>query len=152
MLSVQASRVIDAGKDAVWSALNDPDVLKATIPGCERFERVGDDRFETEIVLHVGPLKPRFRGTITLHDVLAPDACTIAAEGAGGLAGHARGTARLTLTEFGARQTRIDYDVGVEINGAAARLGRKLVGASGLGLADRFFDRFERAMAGTGRA
>jgi uncharacterized protein len=133
---------LPARRDAVWAALNDPAVLGACIPGCERLEKTADGVMATTVGLRVGVFKLRLNGEIRLENVTAPERYTIVGEGKGGIAGFARGSADVRLVEDGA-ETVVAYTVlDTELGGRIAQFGGRLVEATVVKLATRFFDRF----------
>lgn len=132
--------LIAATRDAVWAALNDPEVLKACIPGCKTLEKSGDDRFEAVAELKIGPVQARFSGVITLSDIEAPHRYTLNGEGRG-VAGFAKGDARVTLQEAAAG-TLLTYTVHANVGGKLAQLGGRLIDATAKKLAEAFFAQF----------
>ena len=121
-MEMNGSRTVPADIDTTWRALNDPEVLKACIPGCESVERVSDNEYRLTMTARVGPVSARFTGRIVLADIVAPTSYTLSFEGQGGAAGFAKGEARVTLTadEPG---TRIDYQVKSQVGGKLAQIG-----------------------------
>ena len=132
---------IAAPRDAVWAALNDPDVLKQCIPGCHSMEMTGVNEFAPILKLRIGPLAATFNGTLTLDDAHAPDSYTIDAEGKGGVAGFAKGRADVRLIEEGA-ETLLTYKVTAQVGGRLAKLGGKFIHSAAKKLVSRFFERF----------
>jgi carbon monoxide dehydrogenase subunit G len=140
-MEMNGSRTVPADIDTTWRALNDPEVLKACIPGCESVERVSDNEYRLSMTARVGPVSARFTGRIVLADIVAPTSYTLSFEGQGGAAGFAKGEARVTLTadEPG---TRIDYQVKSQVGGKLAQIGSRLVDGAAAKVADDFFARF----------
>src|SRR6266853_4650126 len=140
-MEMNGSRTVPADIDTTWRALNDPEVLKACIPGCESVERVSDNEYRLTMTARVGPVSARFAGRIILADIVAPTSYTLSFEGQGGAAGFAKGEARVTLTanEPG---TRIDYQVKSQVGGKLAQIGSRLVDGAAAKVADDFFARF----------
>jgi len=140
-MEMNGSRTVPADIDTTWRALNDPEVLKACIPGCESVERVSDNEYRLTMTARVGPVSARFTGRIVLADIVAPTSYTLSFEGQGGAAGFAKGEARVTLTadEPG---TRIDYQVKSQVGGKLAQIGSRLVDGAAAKVADDFFARF----------
>jgi carbon monoxide dehydrogenase subunit G len=132
---------------ATWRALNDPEVLKACIPGCESVERTGDNEFRAVIAAALGPVKARFQGRILIEDIVEPESYTIRFEGQGGAAGFAKGAARVTLDPVGTG-TRLGYAVDAQVGGRLAQVGNRLIDAAALKLADDFFAAFEAQVGG----
>ena len=133
--------VINAPKDQVYAALNDPDVLKRCIPGCEELIKHSDTELEAKVVLKVGPVKARFSGDVQLDTAGAPDAFSLEGKGNGGAAGHARGGADVTLTADG-DTTILKYEAKAEIGGKLAQLGSRLIQSTAKKLAAKFFTSF----------
>ena len=140
-MEMNGSRTVPADIDTTWRALNDPEVLKACIPGCESVERVSDNEYRLTMTARVGPVSARFTGRIVLADIVAPTSYTLSFEGQGGAAGFAKGEARDTLAadEPG---TRIDYQVKSQVGGKLAQIGSRLVDGAAAKVADDFFARF----------
>ncbi|MCR9110696.1 MAG: carbon monoxide dehydrogenase subunit G [Rhodobacteraceae bacterium] len=134
--------IIKAPKDRVYAALNDPDVLKQCIPGCEELIKHSDTELEAKVVLKVGPVKARFSGDVQLDTADAPDAFSLTGQGSGGAAGHAKGGADVTLTEDGADRTVLRYEANAVIGGKLAQLGSRLVQSTAKKLAAKFFESF----------
>ena len=142
---------INAPKDQVYAALNDPDVLQKCIPGCEELIKHSDTELEAKVVLKVGPVKARFSGTVTLDKTGAPDAFSLTGQGNGGAAGHAKGGADVTLTSDG-EDTLLRYEAKAEIGGKLAQLGSRLVQSTSKKLAGKFFAAFAEVMDEQGSA
>ncbi len=136
---------INAPKDVVYAALNDPDILQQCIPGCEELIKHSDTELEAKVVLKVGPVKARFGGNVTLDTAGAPDQFSLSGQGNGGTAGHAKGGADVTLTEDGA-QTILRYEAKAEIGGKLAQLGSRLIQSTAKKLAAKFFKSFAEVM------
>jgi carbon monoxide dehydrogenase subunit G len=134
-----------APREAVWSKLNDPDVLKACIPGCEELEKTDDQGFRAVAKMKVGPVSARFKGKVTLSDLDPPNGYRISGEGEGGVAGFAKGSARVHLLEKEGG-TLLTYEVDAQIGGKLAQLGQRLINGSAKKLADEFFANFAQAL------
>ena len=134
-----------ASREVVWTKLNDPAVLKVCIPGCEELERVDGEGFRAVAKMKVGPVSARFRGRVTLIDLDPPKSYTIVGEGEGGVAGFAKGGAKVSLLERD-DGTLLTYHVEAQIGGKLAQLGQRLVNGSAKKLADEFFANFARAL------
>lgn len=145
-MDMQDSRRIAAPRVVVWAALNDPDVLKACIPGCDSIEKLGDDELQAHVTLKIGPVKASFSGKVTLSNIDPPNGYTISGEGQGGAAGHARGGADVRLEEDG-DETVLHYEVRAEVGGKIAQLGSRLIDATAKKLAGEFFERFADVVA-----
>lgn len=133
---------IEAPVAAVWRALNDPDVLRACIPGCEALEKLSDTDMTATVVLKVGPIKARFAGTVELANLDPPRSYTIRGEGKGGIAGFAKGGADVSLAEDGPDATLLSYTVKADVGGKIAQLGSRLIDSTARKLATQFFSGF----------
>ena len=131
----------------VYQALNDPEILKACIPGCEELIKHSDTELEAKVVLKVGPVKAKFSGNVTLDQSGAPDQFSLTGKGNGGAAGFARGGADVTLTEHD-DGTMLTYTAKAEIGGKLAQLGSRLIVGTAKKLASKFFVKFSE-LAGT---
>jgi carbon monoxide dehydrogenase subunit G len=136
-------RRIPAPRQTVWEALNNPEVLKASIPGCESLEKLADDQMKATASVKVGPISARFTGKVQLTDIDPPNGYRISGEGQGGVAGFAKGGANVALTDDGAA-TLLSYQVNAQVGGKLAQLGGRLIDASAKQMADAFFDRFSQ--------
>ena len=134
--------IIEAPRDAVYAALNDPEILKQCIPGCEELIRHADDHLEAKVVLKVGPVKARFSGTVRLDKTGAPEHFTLTGEGNGGAAGFAKGGAEVNLIEEGPSTTRLVYKAHADIGGKLAQLGSRLIQSTAKKLSASFFTSF----------
>ena len=140
-------RSVPASVETTWAALNDPEVLKACIPGCESVERTSDHEFNLAMTARVGPVSAKFTGKIALSDVVPPSSYRMSFEGQGGGAGFARGEAKIALVaENGG--TRIDYSATAQVGGKLAQIGSRLVDAAAAKVADDFFGRFVDRLGG----
>ena len=137
---------IPARREQVWEKLNDPETLKLCIPGCESVERVSDTEFTAKVVARVGPVKATFSGKVTLTDIVAPAAYTITGEGTGGVAGFAKGSAKVALDDAGS-ETVLRYGVQAQVGGKLAQIGSRLIDATSRKMADEFFGRFVGVMS-----
>lgn len=134
---------IPAPREAVWAALNDPEVLKACIPNCEELTKNSDTEFVAKVVAKIGPVKASFGGKVTLTDIDPPNGYTITGEGQGGAAGFARGGAKVRLESVdGGAATILHYTADAQIGGKLAQIGSRLVEGSARKLADEFFAAF----------
>lgn len=136
---------INASKDQVYAALNDPEILQQCIPGCEELTKHSDTELEAKVVLKVGPVKAKFSGDVTLNTDGAPDAFSLSGQGNGGAAGHAKGGADVTLTADG-DATILTYNAKAEIGGKLAQLGSRLIQSTAKKLAGKFFKSFAEVM------
>lgn len=132
-----------ASREAVWAKLNDPEVLKACIPGCEELEPTDDGGFRAVAKMKVGPVSARFKGRVTLSDLDPPNGYKISGEGEGGVAGFAKGGATVLLVEKDGG-TLLTNNVEAQIGGKLAQLGQRLILGSAKKLADQFFGNFAK--------
>jgi carbon monoxide dehydrogenase subunit G len=139
--------IIPTSRDRVWAALNDTEVLKAIIPGCESLTRLSDTEIEAVVVAKVGPVKASFKGLIMLSDMDPPNGYTIRGEGKGGVAGFAKGGAKVRLTDDPGG-TKLSYAVEASVGGKLAQIGGRLISGTAKKLADEFFARFSAVAAG----
>lgn len=137
---------LSATRDKVWTMLNDPDVLRVCIPGCEQFDRNSDTEFQAIATVKVGPVKARWKGKVRLMDLDPPNSYRIAGEGEGGVAGFAKGNAKVSLTDKDGG-TLLSYDVEAQIGGKLAQLGQRLINSAAKKTADDFFVKFAAAVA-----
>jgi len=132
---------IAAPRETVWKALNDPDVLRQCIPGCEELLKTADNEFTAKVTIRVGPVKARFSGKVTLSDLDPPNGYKITGEGQGGAAGFANGGAEVRLEPDG-DGTLLKYSVNAAIGGKLAQIGARLIDGTARKLADEFFGTF----------
>jgi carbon monoxide dehydrogenase subunit G len=137
---------IPAPRQRVWEGLNDPQVLKQCIPGCQTIEKVSDTEFTAKVLAQVGPVKANFAGKVTLSDLDPPQSYTIAGEGSGGVAGFAKGSAKVDLAEDGG-VTVLSYGVQAHVGGKLAQIGSRLIDSVARKMAETFFTRFVAAVA-----
>ena len=142
-MEMSGEQLIPAPQRVVWDALNDPEMLKASVPGCESIERTGDNQYQVQMVARVGPVSAKFKGKLTLSDVKPPESYSIAFEGQGGPAGFAKGGAHVRLTPE-AEKTKLSYDVKASVGGKLAQIGSRLVDAAAKKVADDFFRNFNQ--------
>jgi uncharacterized protein len=136
---------IPAARDQVWAALNDPETLKASLPGCESLEKVSEREFVATVVAKVGPVKAKFNGNVVLSNLNPPQGYTISGEGKGGAAGFAKGGADVSLTEDG-DITVLTYTAKADVGGKLAQLGSRLIDGTAKKMADEFFDNFRQQL------
>ena len=145
-MDMSGSQRIEATPATVWAALNDVEVLKACIPGCETINKTSDTEMDAKVTLKIGPVKASFTGKVTLSDLDPPNGYTISGEGSGGAAGHAKGGAKVRLEEIEVGPdggvTMLHYDVKAQIGGKLAQLGSRLIDATAKKLAGDFFQKF----------
>ena len=137
---------IPAPRQRVWEGLNDPYILKSSIPGCQTIEKLSDTEFTAKVLAQVGPVKANFAGKVTLSDLQPPQSYTIAGEGTGGVAGFAKGSAKVDLDEDGGA-TVLHYAVQAHVGGKLAQIGSRLIDSVARRMAENFFTRFVAAVA-----
>ncbi|TCD14893.1 CoxG family protein [Oricola cellulosilytica] len=138
---------ISAPRDEVYAALNDPEILRQCIPGCEELIKHSDTELEAKVLLKIGPVKARFGGNVTLDPSQAPERFSLRGEGSGGAAGFAKGGADVELVEEG-NETILRYDAKADIGGKLAQLGSRLVTSTSRKLAGTFFKNFAEVVSG----
>ena len=141
-MQMNDSQRIPASKQKVWEALNNPDILKQCIPGCQSLEMSASNEMTATVVLRVGPVKATFGGKVTLSDLDPPSSYRISGEGNGGIAGFAKGGALVTLSEEDPQTTILSYQVDAQIGGKLAQLGGRLIDSTAKKLAGQFFTSF----------
>jgi len=147
-MQMNDSQRIPASKDKIWAALNDPEILKQCIPGCQALEMTSPTEMTATVVFKVGPIKATFGGKVTLSDLDPPYSYRISGEGSGGVAGFAKGGAAVRLESESADVTILHYDVDAQIGGKLAQLGQRLINGAAKKLADEFFSNFAKAVQG----
>lgn len=138
---------IPASREAVWQALNDPEVLKQCIPGCEEIDKKSDTEFSAKVTAKVGPVKAKFSGDVTLSDLDPPNGYTISGQGTGGAAGFAKGGAKVDLAEDGG-ETVLSYTVNATVGGKLAQIGSRLIDSTAKKMANQFFAKFTEMVGG----
>lgn len=139
---------IAASRERVWQALNDPDILRQSIPGCEELTSLSPTELEAAAKAKIGPVSARFKGKVTLSNLNPPESYTLSGEGTGGAAGFAKGEAQVTLVEDGTT-TILRYAVKASVGGKLAQVGQRLVDGAARKMADEFFDRFAELAGGS---
>ena len=134
-------------RSAVWDGLNNPEILKQCIPGCEELTKTEDNGFAAKVGLKIGPMTARFTGKVTLSDIDPPNGYKIAGEGQGGVAGFGKGSAVVKLAEDGVGGTILTYTADSQVGGKMAQLGSRLIDATAKKLADEFFGKFAATVA-----
>jgi uncharacterized protein len=145
---IEGEERIEAPVGKVWEALNDPDTLKSSIPGCESLEKKSDTELEAVVTLKIGPIKARFNGEVRLENLDPPHSYTIVGEGKGGIAGFAKGGADVTLKEDGPDTTILSYAAKADVGGKIAQLGSRLIQSTSKKLAGQFFSEFNKQVSG----
>jgi carbon monoxide dehydrogenase subunit G len=144
--------IIGAPREAVWSAVNRVDLLRASIPGCQEIHEQEDGRLRAVVKLKIGVVTATLRGIVSLEDVQAPVSYTIVGEGEGGVAGFVRGTSHVRLDETDAATTKLSFDVDAKVGGKLASVGGRLLDATAKKLANQFFENFRAALIAEGVA
>lgn len=137
---------INASPQEVWRALNDPEILKQAIPGCDSLEKLSDTQFKATVTTKIGPVQAKFNGEVELQDLNPPHGYTISGKGSGGVAGNARGAAKVKLEPDGTG-TKLSYDVDAQVTGKLAQLGSRLIDSTAKMLAGQFFNKFEQLVS-----
>ena len=145
-MDMQASRSLAITQQQAWEALNDPAILKACIPGCDKLESTGENQFVVGMALKIGPVSAKFSGKIQLADLNPPASYTLSFEGQGGVAGFGKGTASVTLVPIESG-CELQYTVHAQVGGKIAQLGQRLIDGAAKSLAEDFFKRFDAAAA-----
>ena len=143
-MEMSGELTIPAPRQAVWDALNDPEVLKECIPGCETLEKTSDTEMTAAVTAKVGPVKAKFKGSVTLSDIDPPNSYRISGDGKGGAAGFAKGGAQVALTNSEDGGTILQYTVDATVGGKLAQIGSRLIDASAKKLSGEFFDAFAK--------
>ena len=134
--------IINAPRQKVWEALNDPEVLRQAIPGCQEIEKTSDTEMSATVKIKIGPVQATFKGKVTLSDLDPPNGYTITGEGQGGVAGFAKGGAQVTLSDGADGATILRYQATGQVGGKIAQVGARLIEGSSKKLADQFFGAF----------
>jgi carbon monoxide dehydrogenase subunit G len=140
-MDMNGSQRIEASREAVYAGLNDVDILRQCIPGCESIEKTSDTEMVAKVTLRIGPVKASFAGNVTLSDLDPPNGYTISGEGSGGMAGFAKGGAKVTLEPDG-EATILHFKVKAEVGGKLAQMGSRLIDSTAKKLAGDFFEKF----------
>ncbi len=150
-MEMQASRTLAVSQQQAWDALNDPEVLKLCIPGCDKVEASGENQYAVAMALKIGPVSAKFAGKITLADIVPPESYTIAFDGSGGVAGFGKGQAQVKLVPLPAEAAgqagcELHYTVHATVGGKIAQLGQRLIDGAAKTMAEDFFKRFDNEM------
>lgn len=137
---------IAAPRQKVWEALNDPEILKQCIPGCQTLDKTSDTDMSAVVRIKIGPVSASFSGDVKLENINAPESYTISGEGKGGIAGFAKGGADVKLTEDG-DGTILSYGVKAQVGGKLAQLGSRLIDSTSKKLAGEFFQKFNEVVS-----
>ena len=145
-MDMSGEYVIAAPRQAVWEALNDPEILKQCIPGCQSVDKTSDTSFEAKVTAKVGPVRAKFSGKVNMSDIDPPNGYTISGEGTGGAAGFAKGGAKVTLSDD-PEGTKLEYSVDATVGGKLAQIGSRLIDSSAKKMANDFFGKFAELVA-----
>jgi uncharacterized protein len=151
-MELTESYTLPVPQQRAWEALNDTEILRASIPGCDSIEPDGENAYAVAMSASVGPVKARFRGRMQLTDIVAPNTYTIVFEGQGGAAGFGKGTAHVTLAADGDESTTLSYTASAQVGGKLAQIGSRLVDGAARKIAGEFFKRFTAQVSGEGTA
>ncbi len=149
LMEMSGERLIAASRAEVWRALNDPEVLKASIPGCQEIDKTSDTSFTAKVVQKVGPVKATFTGEVELTDIVEGEGYRISGKGKGGAAGGASGGAQVTLADADGG-TLLTYEAEAKVTGKIAQLGSRLISGFAKKMADQFFTKFQETVEGPG--
>jgi carbon monoxide dehydrogenase subunit G len=146
-MDMEGSRALAVTQQQAWDALNDPQVLKTCIPGCERIEKTGDNQYAVVVAVKIGPVQAKFNGKITLSEMNPPDSYTISFDGQGGAAGFGKGVSQVKLSpQADGPGCLLEYKVQAQVGGKIAQLGQRLIDGVAKGMAEDFFKRFDAEM------
>lgn len=150
-MEMQASRTLAVSQQQAWDALNDPEVLKLCIPGCDKVEPTADNQYAVAMALKIGPVSAKFAGKITLSEIVPSQSYTIAFDGSGGVAGFGKGNAKVALVPLaanaaGQESCELQYTVHATVGGKIAQLGQRLIDGAAKSMAEDFFKRFDDEM------
>lgn len=146
-MTMKGEVILPADKQTVWAKLNDAEVLKACIPGCQSLEKDSDTSFVASAKVKIGPVGATFKGKVDLTDLDPPNGYRISGEGQGGIAGFAKGGATVALSEAEEGGTKLSYDVEANVGGKIAQLGSRLIDGVAKKMADQFFTNFAKAVS-----
>jgi uncharacterized protein len=141
-MQMKDSQTIPASREVVWAALNNPEILKQCIPGCQTLDMTSPTEMSAKVVIKIGPVKANFGGRVTLSDLDPPNGYRITGEGSGGVAGFAKGGAAIRLEAIGDNETVLHYEVDSQIGGKLAQLGSRMIDSTAKKLANDFFSKF----------
>lgn len=150
-MEMQASRALPASQQQAWDALNDPEMLKACIPGCDKLEATGDGQYAVGMAVKIGPVSAKFKGKLQVSDLVPPESYQLAFDGQGGVAGFGKGQAQVRLEALpddalGQPCCELHYSVNATVGGKIAQLGQRLIDGAAKGMAEDFFRRFDEEL------
>lgn len=146
-MELKGERVLPAGRATAWALLNDAEVLRRCVPGCESMTGSGENDYDVMLTAAIGPVRARFKGKLSLADIEAPSRYRLRFEGQSAQAGFARGEARVELEELSARETRLRYSATAQIGGKLVQLGARLVDAAASAIVEKFFQSLAAQLA-----
>jgi len=149
-MDMSGEYVIPAPREAVWEALNDPEILKKCIPGCDEIEKTSETGFEAKVTAKVGPVRAKFNGSVALTDIDPPNGYTISGQGSGGAAGFAKGGAKVELEDH-PDGTKLKYTVDATVGGKLAQIGSRLIDSTAKKMANDFFGSLAETVAQAGK-
>ncbi len=149
-MDIEGEERILAPRDAVWKGLNDPQVLKQCIPGCQNLDQTSPTQLQVIVRVKIGPVSATFNGEVNLSNITAPESYTISGEGKGGIAGFGKGSADVVLVEEGS-ETVLRYTAKAQVGGKLAQLGSRLIDSTSRKLAQQFFANFNSVVGGDGQ-
>lgn len=144
-MDMQGSRTLPVTQQVAWDALNNPEVLKRCIPGCDKFELSGDQRYTVGVAIKIGPVSAKFSGSVQLKDIVAPDSYALQFDAQGGVAGFGKGDCKVELKPMGPG-CELHYTVHSRIGGKLAQMGQRLIDGASKSLTEDFFSRFEQVL------
>ena len=150
-MEMQASRALPASQQQAWDALNDPEMLKSCIPGCDKLEATGDGQYAVGMAVKIGPVSAKFKGKLQVSDLVPPESYQLAFDGQGGVAGFGKGQAQVRLQALpddalGQPCCELHYSVNAIVGGKIAQLGQRLIDGAAKGMAEDFFRRFDEEL------
>jgi carbon monoxide dehydrogenase subunit G len=146
-MDMQGTRLLPVSQELAWAALNDPDVLKACIPGCDRFEATGPNAYAVGAAVKIGPVSAKFNGKVMLSEIVPPEHYRLSFEAQGGVAGFSKGHSQVVLKPTG-ETCELQYTVSSSVGGKIAQIGQRLVDGAAKSMAEDFFQRFEQELLG----
>lgn len=146
-MQLTGERLIPASINKTWAALNNPEILKACIKGCEKLEQTADDEFDAALKMRIGPVNAKFKAKLFLENVVEPSSYTIRFEGQGGIAGFGKGSADVVLEAQGDDQTLLKYEANASVGGKIAQVGSRLVDSAAAKISEEFFADFEKQLS-----
>jgi uncharacterized protein len=145
-MEMQGKRELAVSQSQAWASLNDPEVLKLCIPGCDKIDSTGPDKYAIGMALKIGPVSAKFAGNIQLADIVPPESYTLSFDGQGGAAGFGKGVSKVALLPLASGGCELSYTVNASVGGKIAQLGQRLIDAAAKSMADDFFKRFDVQM------